>query len=149
MLLTALWPQSNLFSRYWILWSVRSRCLQRYMIWKVLAARCRYWPAIWNLYIFLFIIPKKKIMEIYRSRTLYFDIIYNIISLFKLAKLKISNFYNNFILVKNISLQDFARNKIEFIFMPWGWDFAIEGHKVTEFAEICNILDIFFDLYNI
>ena len=88
-------------------------------------------------------------MEIYRSRTLYFDIIYNIISLFKLAKLKISNFYNNFILVKNISLQDFARNKIELIFMPWGWDFGIEGHKVTEFAEICNILDIFFDLYNI
>ena len=38
---------------------------------------------------------------------------------------------------------------MEFIFMPWGWDFAIEGHKIIEFAEIYNILGIFFDLYNI
>ena len=35
---------------------------------------------------------------------------------------------------------------MEMIFMLTGWEYAKEGKKSTEFAELCNALGVSFDL---
>jgi len=101
--------------------------------------------------------PEKQEVEIYRSRTLPFGATHSVFSFLRLArmihciatrgaKLITTNFYDDFIVASNPSLQDSARNSMELIFMLTGWDFATEGRKATDFAEVCNALGVSFDL---
>ena len=62
------------------------------------------------------------------------------------AKLITTNFYDDFILASPPALQDSARNSMELIFLLTGWEFATEGRKATDFAEVCNALGVSFDL---
>ena len=100
---------------------------------------------------------EKKQVEIYRSRTLPFGATHRVFSFLRLArmihciatrgaKLIATNFYDDFILASNAALQDSARNSMELIFMLTGWDFATEGRKATDFAEVCHALGVSFDL---
>lgn len=101
--------------------------------------------------------PEKKVVEIYRSRTLPFGATHSVFSFLRLArmihciatrgaKLITTNFYDDFILASPPALQDSARNSMELIVMLTGWEFATEGRKATDFAEVCNALGVSFDL---
>ena len=100
---------------------------------------------------------EKKAVEIYRSRTLPFGATHSVFSFLRLArmihriatrgaKLITTNFYDDFILASPPALQDSARNSMELIFLLTGWEFATEGRKATDFAEVCNALGVSFDL---